>query len=58
MNTDIGNNEETYNPLIHNQNYVKDELKKLSNIGGSQPNILAIFGDLARGFYKGMSLMS
>ena len=47
-----------YNPLIHNHNYFKDELKKLSNIGGTQLDILAILGDLARGFCKGMSLVS
>ena len=58
MNIDIENNEEIYNHLIHNQNYVRDELKKLSNIGGAQPDILAILGDLVRGFYKGMSLVS
>ncbi len=46
MKIDIGNNEETYDPLIHNQNYVRDELKKLNNIRGAQPYILAILGDL------------
>ena len=58
MNIDIGNNEETYNPLIHNQNFVSFELNKLRNIGGAQLDILAILGDLVRGFYKGMSLVS